>query len=338
MSETIKGILAVLAACSIWGLSPMYYKQLGHIPALEVLSHRTIWSFIFFGAILLVQGRLRLIGYAFSSPRQAGLVFFATCMVSINWFLFIYAIQIGRAVESSLGYYILPLVSVLFGVVFYGEKLPVAKWVSVAIAAMAVVVLTVGFGAFPSISIVLAVTFAIYSMLKKSTPTGPVVSVTAEVLMIAPLALIWLWGVHTQGWTGLSGVAVGAFGKGWFDSVLLALSGVLTAGPLILFSYASKRVEMGTLGLFTYVNPTLQFLVAVLVFGELFTRHHAIAFVLIWTALVIYSITALRQDRSARRLATKAGTSSATDTNSRNECSAKPSRTVCSTSPISESQ
>ena len=325
MSDASKGIFAVLGACTIWGLSPIFYKLLVHVPPLEVLSHRTLWSLVFFGLVLAVQGRLREIGASLGSPRRIAIVALATAMVSANWFLFIYAIQLGRAVEASLGYYILPLVSVLLGMVFFGEKLTLGRALAIALAALAVAILTVGLRAVPVISLVLAVTFGVYSVIKKNSATGPVVSVTAEVLLVAPLSLVWLWGVHNLGWQGLTGRNLATFGSDLSDSLLLMLSGPLTGFPLILFSYASRRLRLATVGLVSYLNPTLQFLVAVVIFAEPFTPWHAIAFPLIWVALAIYSLDALRQERSARRAAINAGTDVSTDTKSRSEASANPS-------------
>ena len=194
MSDSVKGILAVILASTIWGLSPVYYKSLAHIPPLEVLSHRTLWSLVFFGLILIVQGRLGQIRVALGSRRQVANVVLAAMMVTTNWFLFIYAVQVGRAVEASLGYYILPLISVVMGVIFFGEGWSRNKIFAVALAGLAVLILTLGLGAAPYMSLTLAITFGIYSVIKKRTAAGPVVSVTTEVLLLAPLAVFWLWG------------------------------------------------------------------------------------------------------------------------------------------------
>lgn len=295
MSESVKGVAAMLAACSIWGLSPLYYKLLDHVPPLEVLAHRTLWSCVFFATVLLVQRRLGLLRLALLRPRDALVVGFAALMISTNWFFFISSIQIGKAIEASLGYYTFPLASVLLGAAIFGERLGRAQMLAVALAAVAVMVLTAGLGVAPWISLVLATTFGLYGVVKKWLSVGPVVSVTAEVLLLSPIALVVLWRVHDAGG--------GHFGADTADSLLLMLSGPLTATPLILFSYAARRLRLATVGLLQYLNPTLQFLVATLVFREVFTPWHAIAFALIWTALAIYSTATWRQDRAARRLA-----------------------------------
>jgi len=316
MTQSKGGILALLGACMVWGLSPLYYKLLSHIPPIEVLSHRTVWSFVFFTLVLIVQGRLGQLKLALGNRRSALVIAFASLMISANWFCFILSIQIGKAVEASLGYYIFPLVAVLIGVAVFRETLGKAQILAVVLAGSAVLVLTIGLGVAPWISLILAVTFGLYGLVKKQLPVGPVVSVTAEVLLLTPIALI----VIVLSWQ--DGHA--SFGNDLRDSLLLMLSGPLTATPLILFSTATKRVSMATVGLVQYLNPTLQFLCAVLVFGEPFGQWHAIAFGLIWTALAIYSLAALRQDRAARRASIAAAGVSTTSMKSSIETSAKP--------------
>lgn len=298
MSETTKGVGAMALACVIWGLSALYYKQIAHVPPLEVLCHRTLWSLAFFSLVLALQGRFGELPRMLRSRALMGRGVLAALLISVNWFLFIYSIQIGRAVEASLGYYIFPLVAVMLGRLVLAECLSRLQWLAVAMAALAVGLLTWGLGVAPWISLILAVTFGFYGLIKKGLAAGPVVSVTAEVVLLAPLALLWLWGVHALGWNGLTGRNLGAFGASWHDSLLLAGSGVLTGGPLVLLSYASRRVSMATMGVVQYLNPTLQFLVAALIFAEPITGWHAIAFPVIWAALALYSFSALRQDRA----------------------------------------
>ena len=241
MKDATKGILAMVGACTIWGLSPLFYKMLAHVPPPEVLSHRTLWSVIFFTGVLAFQRRLPELGSAFRGRRQIGVIALAAAMISVNWFIFILSIQIGRATEASLGYYIFPLMTVLVGWMWFGERLGAAQWGAVALAAVAVLVLTIGLGVAPWISLVLATTFAVYGALKKGLALGPVVSVTCEILIFLPFWLILLGWYHATG--------QGHFGIGWLTSLLLILSGPLTAMPLILFSYAARRVRLDRLGL-----------------------------------------------------------------------------------------
>ena len=304
MSETQKGLWAMVATSVVWGLSALFYKALSHVPPLEVLSHRTIWSLVFFGIVLAVQGRLGEIGAVFRAPRLFAAMVIAALMVSMNWGVFIWAIQSGRTIEASLGYYIYPIMSVLLGAVLFKERLGVVQVSAVAMITCAVLLLTWGLGVAPWVSLVVMGTFVTYGVIKKQVPMGPVVSVTVEVLLLSPVALIWLWGVHTQGWTGIDGRNVAMFGQGWQDNIMLMLLGLITAGPLILYSYATKRLGFATQGLVFYLNPTLQFIVAVLAFGEPVSRWHAIAFPVIWVALAIYTLNALRQERAAVSVST----------------------------------
>ncbi|MCK0150896.1 EamA family transporter RarD [Marivita sp. S6314] len=292
MTDTRKGVLALLAACTIWGLSPLFYKALSAVPPAEVLAHRTVWSLVFFATLLAVQKRLPVLWGAVTRWASVRVILFAASMISVNWFLFIWAIQVGRATEASMGYYIFPLVAVLIGRLLLGEKLSTAQWSAVAMAGFAVVSLTIGLQILPWIPLVLATTFGIYGLVKKQLDLGPVVSVTAEVLMLTPLAVAWLLYLHTG-----SG---GAFGDEIGQSLFLIAAGPMTAMPLILFSYGARRLTMSTVGIVQYLNPTLQFLCAVVIFGEPFGPVHLFAFALIWTALAVYSTSALRQDKARR--------------------------------------
>lgn len=316
MSAAARGIWAMIGACTIWGLSPIYYKALDHVPPLEVLAHRTLWSFLFFAGILAAQGRLGDIRAALASRRQVGLIALAAAMISLNWFLYILSIQIGQATEASLGYYMFPLVTVVIARVWFKERLGRVQWLAVALAALAVGLLTWGLGVAPWISLFLAGSFASYGAIKKLLVLGPVVSVTCEILFFLPVGLTALAVQHGRG--------QGAFGQEVWDSGLLVLSGPLTATPLILFSFAARRVSLATVGVLQYLNPTLQFLCAVLVLGEVLTPWHVAAFGMIWVALAIYSAAALRQDRLSRRAAMAAAGVSAHIRNPPSEASAKP--------------
>lgn len=291
MSEWTKGFWAMVAVCVTWGLSPLYYHQVNSVPVLDVLAHRTLWSLVLFLIILGAQGRLSDLWQALTGP-MVGRMAFAAVMISANWGIFIWSIQTGHVVQSALGYYMFPLVAVVLGVVLFRERLSAAQTVAVVMATCAVVLLTWGLGVAPWISLALAVSMGLYGVAKKALPVGPVLSVACEVAILSPLALGWLLargiGLMPQpaGTTG--------FGSSLGITLLLIFSGVITAVPLIFFSYAAKRVGMATLGLMQYLNPTLQFFCAVVIFGEDVTRWHMIAFGMIWTALAIYSVSALR--------------------------------------------
>ncbi|MEC7764169.1 MAG: EamA family transporter RarD [Pseudomonadota bacterium] len=311
MTETGKGILAMVVTCVIWGISGFYFKALAHIPPEEILAHRTVWSFVFFFGILLAQRRIGALRDLLRS-RRVWQIALAAVMISLNWFFFIYCVQIGRALSVSLGYYIFPLVAVLLGVILFRERLRTGHAIAVILAAVAVTTLTVGLGAAPWISLLLATTFGLYGVVKKGLDVGPLMGVTAEVALLAPLGLIWLIGVHTMGWEGLTGRNLGAFGTNWHDTLLLAFSGVWTAVPLLLFSYAARRLSYGLVGLLEYINPTLQFLVAALFLGELVTPWHMIALPIIWVALAIYSWVTLSHERAESKRAARVATSGTT--------------------------
>lgn len=300
MTEAQKGILALLAACTVWGLSPLYYKALADVPALEVLSHRTLWSLLIFGALMAAQGQLGALAPLFRRP-QIWRVLVAALMISLNWYSYIHAIQTGHGVEASLGYYVFPLVAVLLGMIAFGERLSKGQGVAVGLAALAVGCLTYGLGVTPWLSLALAVTFGVYAMVKRQIAGPAMATVTAEVLLLAPLALLWL--AHLpQG---------GHFNGSVPTAALLAFTGIITAVPLMLFSYAARRVSMATFGLTQYLNPTLQFLCATMIFAEPFSRWHLLAFALIWLALAVYSLDTWRADR-LRRASARADTSGST--------------------------
>lgn len=285
MSEAQRGILAILAACTIWGLSSIFYKALAHVPPLEVLAWRGLSALVFFLLVLAAQRRLGQVTHVFSSRSQTARLLLAALLIGINWLIFVTSVQTGRAVESALGYYIFPLAAVLLGRLLFGERLSLSQWSAVALAAIAVVVLTIGLGTPPWIPLLLASTFALYGAIKKSIALGPILSVLAEVILLAPLALAWL----------LLAPASTSYDSTTF--LLLALAGPLTGVPLLLLSYGAQRVRLSTMGLVQYWNPTLQFLVATQILGEAITRPHMIAFPLIWMALTLYSFASLRGRR-----------------------------------------
>ena len=303
MGETGKGVAAVLGATVLWGLAVLYWKALGHVPAAVVLGHRSVWSLVFFGAYLALRGRLGLVGALLGGP-QKGRVAFAAAMIAVNWFIFIWAIQVSRTVEASLGYYIYPLVSVLLGVLLYRERLGAVRGLAVALVALAVALLTWGLGAAPWVALVLAFTFAAYGLTKKRIDAGPITSVTAEVALATPFVLGWVWlNAGTHIWAGEL-----------TTNLLLIGAGPVTSVPLILFSYGARRLAMSATGVLFYINPTLQFLIAAVVFGEPVTHWHWLAFPLIWAGVALYSAAAIRQDRAARRRVISAGTSGSTVT------------------------
>lgn len=284
MSETNKGLFAILMACVIWGLSGLYYKALSHVPPIEVLSHRTLWSMIFLGLILLLTGRMSELAKIIAIHNFTRLVV-AALMISVNWFFFIWSVHNGQALEASFGYYIFPLVAVLMGYLIFRERLSRLQYIAIAFATLGVMVLGLGLGITPWIAIILATTFGAYGVVKKGLKVTPLTSVLAEVIILSPIALVVLGYFHLND----GSVNGGHFASNINTTLLLIFSGIITAGPLILFSYASQRLSMATVGLIQYLNPTLQFLVASIAFSEPVGQWHVIALLLIWSAIAIYS-------------------------------------------------
>ena len=315
MQDIHKGIVAMVAGCVIWGLSPIYYRWLAEVPPVEVLAHRALWSLILFVGVLALQRRLAQMRSAFATRAHLRAITASAVMISVNWFLFIYGTQVDRTTETSMGYFMVPLAAVVIGRLAFAERLDRWQQLSVVFCAAAVLVLSIGLGHLPWISLLLAITFALYGAIKKHLPLGPVVSVTCEVAMFLPLALIYLAQVHVMG--------QGAFGQSWQISGLLVLSGPMTAVPMMLFSAAARRLDLATLGVLQYVNPSLQFFCAAVLFGEPQTVWHLMAFPLIWVALAIYSVALWRQEAS-RKAVMAASTVSATVKKSSSEASAKP--------------
>lgn len=292
MSDTTKGVIAIVLACILWGVSGLFYNLIRHIPAFEIMAHRTIWSFVFFIMLLAAQRQIYILIQSLTTWRSLWILTVASVLVGINWLIFVYAVQTGRALEASLGYFVFPLISVALGRLVFSERLNPAQSFAVALATVAVVVLTWGLGVAPWIALSLSVSFAFYGMIKKSLAMSPVVSVTAEALLLLPFAAVVLWIYNADG--------QGAFAASWFDSLMLIASGPMTATPLVLFTYASRRVSLASVGLISYLNPSLQFFVAVLILSEPFGLWHAIAFALIWTSLALYSAASWRQANAVR--------------------------------------
>ncbi len=278
------GVSYGLAAFLAWGLLPVYFKLVGAVPPLEVLAHRIVWSLLFLLLITLLRGRFREFTALFRDLRTQLTLMVTTCLIATNWGVFIWAIDTGRLVEASLGYFINPLFSVLLGFVFLRERLTRLQTAAVGLAVVSIVWLTVDFGELPWISLLLAVSFGFYGLLRKGVRASGIQGLTAETLMLAPVALGWM------AWRRSRGELVFLESSGGLDLLLLA-AGPITALPLIWFAEGARRLRLATVGILQYLAPTGQLLLAVLAFGEPFTRTHAFSFGLIWVALILYSST-----------------------------------------------
>ena len=290
--DTREGFVYALSAYLLWGFLPFYMKAVAHIPAIEVVAHRIAWSVPLAGAILLWLGRTADLKRALRSPRTLLQAALCASIISINWSTYVWAISAGRALETALGYYVNPLFSIFLAFVFVGERLDRLQWSAVALAAAAVAFLAIEAGSLPWVSMVLTVSWGFYALLKKTLPVGPNQGFFLEVLILLPLALgyiLWL------GWQG-----EGHFFQSTANMMLLALSGAVTAIPLMLYANGAKLLRLTTIGIMQYIAPTMIFLIAVFIFGEPFGWARLFAFVLIWTALALYSFSLFQN----RRLAT----------------------------------
>lgn len=294
MTRSRSGFLFGLAGYSLWGVFPLYFPLLEPGGAVEILAHRVLWSAVTMALVTVLLRRTGQFRAIWRDRRVALLLAGAAVAISINWGGFIFGVNSGRVVETSLGYFINPLVTMLMGVIFLSERMRAAQWVALGIGAVAVGVLTWDYGRPPWIAITLALSFGTYGLLKKRANVGAVESLTFETMMVGPLAAGYL------GWLAIAGT--GHFATEGAGHVLLLLStGIVTAIPLLCFGAAATRIPLTVLGPLQYVTPTLQFCIGVLVVGEPMPPSRWIGFGLVWSALAIFTVSAVRGRRSELR-------------------------------------
>ena len=293
-----QGTLAALTAYILWGLLPIYWKTIAHVPAQEILGHRIVWSL---GVTLVLLALRRQWDWLKTVARRPAIALpyaGTAALLTLNWFVYIWANNNGHIVDASLGYFINPLVNVLLGVVFLRERMRPWQWVAIGLAFIGVSYLAFSYGRLPWIALTLAFSFGIYGLIRKLASLESIQGLTAEMSLVFLPAFGYLIYLGTRG--------TGAFGQtNALTTLLLALAGVVTAIPLILFAYGARRVPLTTLGVLQYVAPTLQFLLGVLVYGEGFTQARMIGFSVIWLALLVYSVEGFMAQR-ARLQALKA--------------------------------
>lgn len=289
--ESRLGLLYGLAAYTSWGLAPAFYKLLGDVTPIQILAHRVLWSVLFLLPMLFYRRLWWAVAKALRTPRTFLTLLASTAFISTNWFTFIYSVSIHEIVQSALGYYMNPLVVVLLGVFFLKERLRPWQIVSLALAAIAVAILTFAQHHLPVISLTLAISFGCYGYLRKTVDAGPMVGLFIETLILLPASLALIT-------TDLArhGLSRPPATYGW-----LACTGIITALPLLWFANAAKRLRLSTMGLLQYLAPTISFLLAVIFFGEPFTPVQKLAFPMIWIALVIYSVDSYRAFRSIHK-------------------------------------
>ncbi|GAB1394521.1 EamA family transporter RarD [Rhodocyclaceae bacterium] len=287
-TSTHEGVLAALTAYLIWGLVPIFFKQLGHVPALEIIAHRVVWSLLLVGGFLAVRGMLAPVWRHATHPKTLAHAALAALLVMSNWLIFVWAVNTDRILETSLGYFITPLVSIVLGVMVLHERLRPRQWAAVSLAVIGVALETWRIGNLPWVSLGLAATFGSYGLLRKQLPVDAAGGLFLETACAAPFALIYLL------WLG----SAGSFGLQATTDALLIAAGAVTAIPLLLFAIGARRLPMATLGFLQYTAPSLSFLVAILFYDEAMNATRLLAFAAIWTGLALYTADLLWQRRS----------------------------------------
>ncbi|MFC1813310.1 EamA family transporter RarD [Thermodesulfobacteriota bacterium] len=293
--ESLSGVVYASSAFLIWGLSPMYWKVLHFIPAFEIIMHRVIWSFFFLIILLVFQGHWDEFMAALRNRRTLLTLIPTTIVLGLNWYIYIWAVNNDHILQASLGYYINPLVNVLLGVIFLRERLRTLQTVALVLAGIGVLYLTVHYGKFPWIALTLAVAFGFYGLIRKVAPISSLVGLSVEMLFLSVPALSYILFLDRKGTGALFHVSAR------IDFFLMGTA-LLTAVPLLLFTLGTRRLNLSTVGFLQYIAPTCMFFLGVYLYNEPLSRAHIWTFVLIWTALCIYSTDSARYYRQNRHL------------------------------------
>ncbi|MBT4518949.1 MAG: EamA family transporter RarD [Halieaceae bacterium] len=281
-----RGVAATVGCYILWGLLPIFWKMIQDIPAFEVLCHRMVWSIVVLLILLTWRAQWRWIADIGNNPRGLILYLLAALFIAVNWYTYIWAVAAGFIVETSLGYFINPLITVLLGMIFLQERLRLWQWVALGVAACGCLHLTFNYGSFPWIALVLAFSFGFYGLLKKMGTLASLEGLSVETAILLIPALIYLTTLELQGG--------GSFVNGpATDRLLLATTGIITAVPMLLFAYGARRVSMVTLGLLQYIAPSIQLCIGVFIYREPFPIDRMIGFVLIWTAVSIFAVDSM---------------------------------------------
>lgn len=289
-----QGVFFAIAAYTMWGIAPVYFKWLESVPALEILSHRIIWSFILVLALILLLRRGSRLKPVLQNKQQMLRLSLATCLLGGNWFLFIWAINNDHILDASLGYYINPLLNVAIGMAFFAERMRKMQLVAIALACTGVIIQIISFGSVPWVALTLACSFAIYGAIRKRLPIDSITGLWLETLILLPVVLVYMVFFASSS-------AADMTQNTWQVNTLLIAAGVVTTAPLLCFTAAAQRIRYSTLGFFQYIGPSLMFILAVWVYGEPLATDKLVTFAIIWLALAVYSIdTLLFQQRSKR--------------------------------------
>ena len=287
LSDIHKGQLFAVLAFLFWGgIAPIYFKEVSSVGAFEVLIHRVVWSFVLLLPLVFITKQASQFLLTIKNFTKLKYLFFSTIFISINWVVFIWAVANDKIMEASLGYYINPLVNVFLGFLIFGERMTKNQYLAIAIAFIAIVYQVITLGTLPLVSLVLAFTFGFYGMLRKKVDVGSIVGLTIETLLLLPFGLAYLWYlVDTNTMSFLSTTT--------YINWMLVLGGIVTVTPLLLFNGAATRMKLTTLGFFQYIGPTIAFFVALFIYNEEFNVDKLITFIIIWIALVIFSLDAI---------------------------------------------
>ena len=296
MDERRLGVVSGLGAYALWGLFPLYFPLLEPAGGIEIVAHRVLWSLLFVGLLLTVMHRWRLVRAAVRDRRALLVLTGAAVLIAVNWLVFVYGVNSGQVVETSLGYFINPLVSVLLGVVVFSERLRPLQWAAVGIAAVAVAVLTLDYGRPPWIALGLALTFGLYGLMKKLVTVEAAPGLFLETALVAVPAAVVVGVLHVQG--------AGTFAQAGPDhAALLVSSGIATAVPLLLFAAAARRIPLSTVGLLQYLTPLMQLGIGVFVYDEPMPPARLAGFVIVWIALAVFTADSVRHARAGARRA-----------------------------------
>jgi chloramphenicol-sensitive protein RarD len=283
------GFALGLSAYALWGVLPIYFKLIAAVPAFDIVAHRVLWSLPFLAALIAISKGWGKVRAALARTRTLGILTLTALLIGGNWLLYVYAVTSGHILAASFGYYLNPLANVLLGRFALKERLNNLQWAAVAIAAAGISVLAAGALGQLWISLTLCISFALYGLLRKVVPADAITGLAVETMLLFPLAVAWLgWqAAAAQPWIGVTER----------QTMLLLLAGIVSTTPLLLFTAAAKRLPYSTMGMLQFIAPTLQFLIAVVIYGEPFRAAHAVAFGAIWAALVLYVVAMVRKPR-----------------------------------------
>lgn len=292
MNPTRHGVSSAICAFVLWGVLPVFWKQLGFLPPVSIIAHRTLWSLVLLVPLLVYQGQFRTMLRGISSWRGAGWHLLSGALLASNWLLYVWATLNGRILEGALGYYLNPFINMLLGALFFGERQNRLQMTAVVVAAAGVACQFPAVKGVPWVALVLAVTFALYAVVRKKAPLGALAGLGAETALLAPVALAWLL------WQGSQGVPL--FGPTAGTAALVVCTGIATATPLLCFGHAARTISLTTLGILQFIGPTLQFLIGWGFYGEEMNTLRLVSFALIWTAVAIYAADAVKTNATGK--------------------------------------